>query len=94
VEYHPSNVNQTRDDFLTRPLEVTDLRLWDNKTSADILADVNILLTGTWTAESEWMPGSVLIPMSTYTLLWGCPVVRLLLRKRRTRRPKRFTRKA
>ena len=73
-----------------RPLQDGDFT-WKNKGPQDILADVNSLLSEI-AFPPESAPDSLLIPFSTYWWLRR-GMVDLLLRSRKARRPKRFTRK-
>ena len=67
---------------------------WRSLSATDILGDINAALVASWDASAEWRTGSFLIPYSTYlALCMQHPLLRLLLRSRKTRRPAQFTRK-
>ena len=76
--------------ILTRRLQDGDFT-WKDKTPQDILADVNALLTEL-AFPPESSPASLFLPFSTYWWLRR-GMIDLLLRSRRGRRPKGFTRK-
>ena len=76
----------------TRSLQDGDFTQKD-KTPQDILADMNTLLTEMASYDGwSWEPDSLLIPFSNYWWLRR-GMIDLLLRSRKARRPKRFTRR-
>ena len=68
---------------------------WYANTSAEILSDLNALFNSLWasSANEEWSGlGELLLPVRSYWWLKR-GVIDLLLRSRKARRPKRFTRR-
>lgn len=68
---------------------------WRSLSATDILGDINVALEALRASvDAEWLPQDFLIPYSTYlALCMQHPLLRLLLRSRKTRRPAQFTRK-
>ena len=74
-----------------RPLQDGDFT-WKHKSPQDILVDINTLLCTTVAQDIESTPSSLWLPVWSYWWLKH-GMIDLLLRSRRGRRPKRFTRK-
>jgi hypothetical protein len=64
---------------------------WNDKTAEEVVTDVNVALSAVYDATYP-SPGFMAIPVRTYWQILRYPILALMLRNRRVRRPRRFTR--